>query len=225
MAKFYYTTSEKSETGKSLALFFKECRKAETAAELYAKRMGAQEFIYSQQGFTGGVSGLIFAEPDKFNNERWKEVDTLEDGTRVFLPNVVTLLKKGVNGKVVVQFDVPDKKAKVVPLDGKRANNLHKRKKAKHSNAFLSAVRAERERMNLPVVPISKLVAILGLRQIKDPDEKVRRPMVNAPQFFLHDGEYVVACDEPSTAKDMQLIEQGRYVYLVNCWKQKNGLQ
>lgn len=215
MAKYYYKTPEKSEIGKNLVSFWRECQKVEKAAENYARNMGAVEFFYSPEGFTGGVEWLVFAVPENVNVERWKE-GTPIDGVRVWKPNVTTILKPSGDGKMSITYDSPYKEAKRQLVNGKRTNRRYSNRPNRHSNSFLSAVRAEKERMKLPVVSIDSLCALLQLKKIINPDAQKVLVQSYVPTFFLYKGDYYIACDDPSESKDMELINFEKYRFNLN---------
>lgn len=90
MAKYYYQFPLDSERGKQLAKFHRACIDAETKAQKYAKRMGAESYFEDPNFFSGGVLALAFAEPKKVNTDVWRQVYKGEDGTQWFEPNVRT---------------------------------------------------------------------------------------------------------------------------------------
>lgn len=215
MAKFYYKTSEKSEIGQRLSSFWRECQKAEKAAEVYARNMGATQFFFSPEGFTGGVEWLVFDLPDKVDGERWKEGEPI-DGLRVWKPNVMAVIKPGGNGKMRVIYDSPFKEAKTKLVNGKRTHLKYSNRPNKHSNSYLFAVRAEKERMKLPVVSIESLLCLLQLRRVSNRDNKSMAELFHVPAFFAYRGDYYISCDDPSESKDMELINFEKYRYFLN---------
>lgn len=225
MAKYYYKTAEDSATGKQIAIFWNECMKVEKKADAYARRMGAEEFFFSPEGFTGGVEWLVFAHPERVNKERWKEGEPI-DGTRVWKPNVTTVLHRGNHGKVYSTFESPHKKAKTKLINGKRTLMARRdRYHNKYSQAFLSAVRAEKERLALPVMSMEDLCGILQLERVCKVDDKKEISLINAPTFFLYHGEYYISCDDPSSAQDMELINYEKYRFCQNmALNEMNGL-
>lgn len=219
MAKYYYKTAEDSATGKQIAAFWKECQRVEMKAEQYAKRMGAVEFFFSPEGYAGGVEWLVFANPDRVNTERWKEGEPI-DGVRVWKPNVTTVLHRGEHGKVYTTFDSPHKKAKTLLRNGKRTKYLRPAAKngktCKYNQAFLSAVRAEKERMALPVASMETFCGLLQLERVRKTADKVEITLAHAPTFFLYHGDFFISCDDPSTAQDMELINYEKYRFSRN---------
>lgn len=215
MAKYYYKTSEKSEIGQGLSSFWRECQKAEKAAEIYARNMGATEFFFSPEGFTGGVEWLVFKAPDKVDKERWKEGEPI-DGVRVWKPNVTAVIKPGDNGKMKVIYDSPFKNAKTKLVNGKRSNIKYSNAPNRHSNSYLFAVRAEKQRMKLPVVSIESLCRLLQLKQVNNPATKKELVLSHVPTFFAYKGEYYISCDDPSESKDIELINFEKYRYFLN---------
>lgn len=215
MAKYYYKTSEKSEIGQGLSSFWRECQKAEKAAEIYARNMGATEFFFSPEGFTGGVEWLVFKNPDKVDPERWKEGGPI-DGLRVWKPNVTAVIKPSGNGKMKVTYDSPFKQAKTKLVNGKRSNVKYSNAPNRHSNSYLFAVRAEKERMKLPVVSIESLFQLFRLKQVKNPTVKKEVVLSHIPTFFAYKGNYYISCDDPSESKYMELINFEKYRYFLN---------
>ena len=215
MAKYYYKTSEKSEIGQGLSSFWRECQKAEKAAEIYARNMGATEFFFSPEGFTGGVEWLVFKNPDKVDPERWKEGGPI-DGLRVWKPNVTAVIKPSGNGKMKVTYDSPFKQAKTKLVNGKRSNVKYSNAPNRHSNSYLFAVRAEKERMKLPVVSIESLFQLFRLKQVKNPTVKKEVVLSHIPTFFAYKGNYYISCDDPSESKDMELINFEKYRFFLN---------
>ena len=90
MAKYYYQFPLNSERGKLLEKFHRACIDAETKAQKYAKRMGAESYFEDPNFFAGGAAALAFAEPKKVNTDIWRQVHKGEDGTQWFEPNVRT---------------------------------------------------------------------------------------------------------------------------------------
>ena len=215
MAKYYYKTSEKSEIGQGLSSFWRECQKAEKAAEIYARNMGATEFFFSPEGFTGGVEWLVFKNPDKVDPERWKEGGPI-DGLRVWKPNVTAVIKPSGDGKMKVTYDSPFKQAKTKLVNGKRSNVKYSNAPNRHSNSYLFAVRAEKERMKLPVVSIESLFQLFRLKQVKNPTVKKEVVLSHIPTFFAYKGNYYISCDDPSESKYMELINFEKYRYFLN---------
>lgn len=215
MAKYYYKTSEKSEIGQGLTSFWRECQKAEKASETYAHNMGAVEFFFSPEGFTGGVEWLVFAMPEKVDTERWKEGESI-DGLRVWKPNVTAVIKPRGNGKMQVTYDSPFKEAKTKLVNGKRSKVKYSGRPNRHSNSYLFAVRAEKERMKLPVVSTDSLMALLQLKRVENPNVEKEMDIYHVPTFFAYKGDYYISCDYPSESKDMELINFEKYRYYLN---------
>lgn len=215
MAKYYYKTSEDSETGKELTRFWRECEKVERMAETYAKNMGASEFFFASEGFTGGVEWLVFENPDKVSVERWKEGPTMADGTRIWKPNVTVIIRKDKDGKIHTAYDSPFKKAKNQYKNGHETKYSRGRLAGKHSKNFLTAVIAEKKRMALPVVTVDALYHVLGLRHLQVPNEEVPS-LSSLPTFFAYKDEFYVSCDDPSEKKDMELINFEVYRFNQN---------
>lgn len=85
MEKYCYQVSVTSKCGKELAKFHCQCRLAEDASEEYAKKMGAEAYHSSPEGFIGGIESLEFKD-DKVDTEVWKQIGT-RNGRNLYLPN------------------------------------------------------------------------------------------------------------------------------------------
>lgn len=101
----YYKVEKSTETGKKLIAFLQCCRKADIAADKYAKKMGAYAYIQPDDAFAGGCDILHF-KSDK--GKEWKELPTDDTENRCFVPNctaipAIKMVKKG--EKVVLKFD------------------------------------------------------------------------------------------------------------------------
>lgn len=215
MAKYYYKTAEDSAMGKNITAFWDECKKVEKKAEQYAMRMGAVEFFFSPEGFTGGVEWLVFEKPERVNTERWKEGEAI-DGVRVWKPNVTTVLHRGEHGRVYSTFESPHKKAKNLLRNGKRTKFTRGKHQGKYSRSFLGAVAAEKERLALPVVSMDSFYELLQLKRISKTPGHKEMSLANAPTFFLYKGDYYVSCDDPSESKDFELINFEKYRFNRN---------
>lgn len=85
MEKYCYKVSVSSQCGKELTKFHRECISAECASEEYAKKMGAEAYHQSPEGFVGGIESLEFKD-DKADNEVWKQIGS-RNGRNIYLPN------------------------------------------------------------------------------------------------------------------------------------------
>lgn len=85
--RFYYRFDASSELGKKFRSFWNECNKAERAAEVFAKKVGAAAYYSSPEAFAGGVACVAF-EPGKVNEKMWRSVGHSDEGEELFEPNV-----------------------------------------------------------------------------------------------------------------------------------------
>lgn len=85
---FYYEFPCNSPAGRRLERFHHACMEAERKAEVYAKRMGAHSYYFNPNFFAGGVSYLVFKDPEKVNTDVWRVVHKTEEGELWWEPNV-----------------------------------------------------------------------------------------------------------------------------------------
>lgn len=90
MAKYFYRTSCTSSLGKQIRLYLHDCDKAEVAAEIFAKKIGAEAYYPSPMSFAGGVSYVTFPQGKKVNEKIWKKQKEQDaDGADVYVPDVI----------------------------------------------------------------------------------------------------------------------------------------
>lgn len=86
-----------------------------------------------------------------------------------------------------------------------------KKKGNKVSRALQRAIRAEQQRMKLPVIPMSSLYDLLQADTSGDePDEPT------TPTFFSHGAYYYISLNYPCNHSDLQAIAQQKYTYQKN---------
>lgn len=85
--RYYYRFSTSSQLGKKFRSFWNECNKAERAAEVFAKKVGAAAYYSSPSAFAGGVAVVAF-EPGKANKKMWRSAGRTDDGEELWEPDV-----------------------------------------------------------------------------------------------------------------------------------------
>lgn len=85
--RYYYRFSTSSQLGKKFRSFWNECNKAERAAEVFAKKVGAAAYYSSPSAFAGGVAAVAF-EPGKANGKMWRSAGRTDDGEELWEPDV-----------------------------------------------------------------------------------------------------------------------------------------
>jgi len=85
--RYYYRFETSSILGKKFRSFWNECNKAERAAEVFAKKVGAAAYYSSPSAFAGGVAAVAF-EPGKANGKIWRSAGRTEDGEELWEPDV-----------------------------------------------------------------------------------------------------------------------------------------
>ena len=223
MAKYYYRFLVESPEGRALRSFHRAAVKADEKAEQYAKRVGAKAFFTNPITFTGGVSVVIFSNPEKVNLNIWKQVgENEETHERWFLPN--TKVSQG-----VVEVDAGRK----LPID--TANRIYRRilgsKTVNDTGAKLKvpyieiqavkqdaskadrtrAVSADRMRLKLPVVRVEDFYRIVRA-DLTD----VKKLSTATPVFFLHHDRYYIGMDYPSLCTDFEQIDLGMFQSRLN---------
>ena len=96
------------------------------------------------------------------------------------------------------------------------------RKENKIARAFLRAVRAEQQRMRLPVVPVQALYDLLqsaGPVPVCGDGIATEKEPLLTPTFFLYNGDYYIAVSEPCQHPDLHPIASQMYMYKQNMLK------
>ena len=85
--RYYYRFDTSSALGKKFRSFWNECNKAERAAEVFAKKVGAAAYYSSPAAFAGGVAAVAFEE-GKANEKIWRSAGRTDDGEELWEPDV-----------------------------------------------------------------------------------------------------------------------------------------
>lgn len=85
--RYYYRFDTSSALGKKFRSFWNECNKAERAAEVFAKKVGAAAYYSSPAAFAGGVAAVAFEE-GKVNEKIWRSAGRTDDGEELWEPDV-----------------------------------------------------------------------------------------------------------------------------------------
>ena len=93
------------------------------------------------------------------------------------------------------------------------------RKGNKRSRAFLRAVRAEQQRMRLPVIPVQELYHILQADLPVGDGSADAEKEPSTPTFFLYQDSYYIGVSYPCHHRDLQPITKQRYTYIGNMLK------
>lgn len=87
MQKYYYRFDASSPLGKKFRSLWNECNKAERAADVFAKKVGAAAYYSSPSAFAGGVAAVVFGE-GKANEKLWRSAGRTDDGEELWEPDV-----------------------------------------------------------------------------------------------------------------------------------------
>jgi hypothetical protein len=87
MQKYYYRFDASSPLGKKFRSLWNECDKAERAADVFAKKVGAAAYYSSPSAFAGGVAAVVFEE-GKANEKLWRSAGRTDDGEELWEPDV-----------------------------------------------------------------------------------------------------------------------------------------
>ena len=85
--KYYYRFDVDCRLGELFRSFWHNCDLAEAAAERYCAKVRAKAYYSSPDHFAGGVSCVVFDNPEEVNREIWKEADEKVNGETAWLPN------------------------------------------------------------------------------------------------------------------------------------------
>lgn len=86
--KHYYRIQCPTELGKQFRKFWHDCNKAEKAAEIFAKKVGAEAYYTSPTAFAGGVACVSFKNEEKVNRKLWRPLGKDADGAEQWEPDV-----------------------------------------------------------------------------------------------------------------------------------------
>ena len=222
----YYEVMIESEMGRRISEFWNQCMKAEQEAEKYAKSMGAVTYYENPNMFAGGCLCVAFMANAKVDLGVWREAGHEQDGTRYYCPNVETR-----TGEVEIphrDYALKDtycrlyKRDQIRERDGKLmvpylefyreespiGTNGQKRTA---SNGLRKAIKAEMKRRKLPVVPVTRLLAILGATV---PTPTLERTETTTPTFFPYQQRYFIGTEY--TCQGEGLVEITPQLYRMN---------
>lgn len=86
--KHYYRINCNSDLGIKFRLFWHDCIKARTAAELFAKKVGAEAYYTLPTVFEGGVACVSFPAGTEVNKTIWRLLGRDIEDTDQYKPNV-----------------------------------------------------------------------------------------------------------------------------------------
>ena len=206
MSKYYYKFPAESREGKLLRSFHRAAIKAETEAENYAKKVGADVYYENPNAFAGGVSAVAFKDKQKVNPNIWRFVGKQqESGDFLFVPNVT-----------VVAGHRTLKNGEKIPRDNAcriwmspRTGKVEGERIAKYLDITANAteapkadrrraVQAERWRLKLPVMRTSSFYQIVHADlAVLDGTAAPKKIQASTPVFFLYHGYYYIGLDYP----------------------------
>jgi len=225
--KHFYECAQDSDLGKMISDFWQKCLRCEEAAERYAKSMGAVTYYEDPQYFAGGCLCVAFAEGVKVDKGMWREAGReQEGGTPYYVPDVESRI--GYEEIPHRDYALKDtycrlyKRDSILQKDGKLvvpyieffrdeepiSTNMLPRVA---SRGLRKAIKAEVKRRKLPVMPVGRLLTILGAslpKKITDP---------TTPTFFPHQSKYFIGCDYACKAADLEEITP--QIYRMNADK------
>ena len=88
MTRHFYRFDTTSELGKQFRRLWNECNKAERAAEVFAKKVGAKTYYSTPAAFAGGVECVSFADGARVDKRIWRSVGKDADGLEQWVPDV-----------------------------------------------------------------------------------------------------------------------------------------
>lgn len=225
--KYYYKCAASSEVGEKIHSFMERARHAAEAAEKYACKYGAAEYIQPVQFFEGGIDFLIFnIRPDA---KVWRKRTDLGDEA-VWEPNCTArygvqqfddtrimpsdtwcrIYKKQFLSweEAHAQYDIDEsKKDKVflpyIEFKVKESRGFGN-KGCKPSAFARVAVRAERERLSLPVVRTEELFDILNVATSVDGISYMSP--TETPVFFIYNDTYYISITVPCVSAHLDTI-------------------
>ena len=88
MSKYYYRFDDEGALGREMRKFWHDCRKADDAAELWAKKFGGESAVYYQDPkfFAGSVRYLSFPPEAEVNKDIWRRAGEA-NGDELYEPN------------------------------------------------------------------------------------------------------------------------------------------
>lgn len=222
MSKFHYEVPVDSPTGERISRFWHRCIKAEQAAEEYAKKMGAKFYYSDPRYFAGGCVCIAFDEGQRIDKSVWRLAGTdRADGLQYWEPDVERR-----TGLVPIPhrdyalkdtFDRIYDRSKIQEREGKlfvpyveffrqevTGHSGSSGKRSTASRGLRKAIKAEVQRLRLPVVRTEALLDILAAdtvgpsTSVSPAPKQPKEP--TTPTFFLHRSRYFIGIDYPCTA-------------------------
>lgn len=86
--RYFYRFAMTSGLGVRFRGFWNECRKAERAADTFAKKVGARMFYPDMRMVAGGVDAVVFPEGAKVDRRIWRSAGKDGDGMELWVPDV-----------------------------------------------------------------------------------------------------------------------------------------
>lgn len=226
MARYYYRFDFSSALGKQFRSIWNECTKAERAAEVFAKKVGAETYYSNPSAFAGGVECVSFKDTSKVNQKLWRSLGKDVDGYEQWEPAVSR--RSGIMVLPCSDFRPSDTATRIYDrrivedkeghpsvkyIELYRDDYQKKGSRSKMPYYVRESIRIERARMTLPVVSVERIYRLLQADQTAA--VKNGRPTVvqdTAPTFFEYNGKIYVGCDYECHADGMQTVGIDAYV-------------
>jgi hypothetical protein len=260
--RFYYRFDCGTELGKKFRSLWRECDKAERAANVFAEKVGASQFYGSPAAFAGGVVCVSFDDTEKINKKQWRSVGKDQDGIEMWEPDVrqrngVMVLPRrdfrpsDTATRIYARRSAPwgevcrvyslrewseiagialtgDDKKDMESVTEKMKDEIFCRyidlyceeevptdnygRKRRMPLYMREAIRIERERMLLPVVPVSRFYDLLRANQSAGFDDgKPHVVQETAPTFFEWSGRYYIGIAFPCSHESLEKIDAAKY--------------
>lgn len=188
--RYYYRFAMTSGLGVRFRGFWNLCRRAERAADRFAKKVGAKMFYPNMKMVAGGVDAVVFPEGAKVDGHIWRSAGKDGDGMELWVPAVkkrrgVIEVPKGGKVPAHTASRVFDGRPQGSTGDGRAAaygetgtGNSGTRwgyteiyrddegaqagsKRYRMSRAAKESIRIEKERLLLPMVSAAELLRVL----------------------------------------------------------------
>lgn len=226
MARRFYRFDANSALGKQFRSIWNECKKAERAAEVFAKKVGAETYYSNPSAFAGGVACVSFKDTANVNKKLWRSLGKDADGYEQWEPAVSC--RSGIMvlpcsdqrpADTVTRiydrrvFEDKEGRPSVKYVELYRDDYQKEGLRSKMPYYVRESIRIERARMTLPVVSVDRIYRLLQADQ--SATAKSGKPTMvqdTAPTFFQYGNRIFVGCDYPCCADDIQEI--GREVYV-----------
>jgi hypothetical protein len=235
MSKYHYEVPADSATGKKISHFWQKCIRCEQAADDYAKKMGATYYYSDPRYFAGGVVCIAFADGQRIDKKVWRVAGTdRADGKTYYEPDcqrrtglepipnrdyqmrdtfdriynrdgiVEREMADETTGEKTMQLFMPYVEFYRDEQSGTR-NDLNGKQPCKASRGLRKAVKAEVQRLKLPVMKVDALLSILGAA-IEG------KAVETTPAFFFYRERYFIGIDyDCSSNPDLILIAPELY--------------